>query len=94
MVELGLLSVADGFDDVGEPGLAVDAVQFGGFDQGVEDGCMIAGPVIAKKQKILPPKNDILHRPLRCVVIDAEAAVAEIFSELFQLRCRVIDCFH
>ena len=78
MVELGLLSVADGFDDVGGPGLAVDAVQFGGFDQGVDDGCMIAGPVIAKKQKILPPKMifftarsdallSMLRRPsLRC----------------------------
>ena len=57
MVELGLLSVADGFDDVGEPGLRVDVVEFSGFNQGVDDGRVIAGPVIAKKQIIFPPQD-------------------------------------
>ena len=30
--------IGDARDDVGEPGLGVDAVEAGGLDQGVEDG--------------------------------------------------------
>ena len=63
MVELALFAVADGLDNMGELGLWIDAVQFGGFNKGVDDSCMVDVPVTAKKQKILPPKNDILHRP-------------------------------
>ena len=56
MVELCLFGVADGLDDIGEPCLRVDAVELGGFNQGVDDGCMIAGPAVAKKGMFFRPK--------------------------------------
>ena len=63
MIKPGLLTVADGLDHVGEPGLRIDTVELSGFDQGVDDRRVIAGAVIAKKQEIFPSKNYILHRP-------------------------------
>ena len=50
MVELGLLSFADGFDDVGEPCLRVDVVELGGFDQRVDYSGLLTGAVISENK--------------------------------------------
>ena len=36
MVEIGLFAFADGGDDIGEPRLWIDAVEFSSFDQRVD----------------------------------------------------------
>jgi len=38
LVETGDLVVRDAVENVGQPGLGIDAVQLGGFNQGVGDG--------------------------------------------------------
>jgi len=45
MIELGLFAIADGSDDVSELGFAVDFVEFGGFNQRIDDRGIVAAGV-------------------------------------------------
>ncbi len=54
LAEAGDLMVGNAGEHVGEPALRVDAVEFGGFDQGVGNGRGLAGAFEAHEQ-IFPP---------------------------------------
>ena len=65
---------------MGEPGLRIDAVQFGGFDQGVGDGCGFFAGLRAAEEVVLAAQSDGAHRAFGGVVVDLEDAVIEIAS--------------
>jgi hypothetical protein len=49
--------IGDAGEDVGEPGLRVDAVELGGADQRVHHGGTLAAPVGAAEQPALPAQG-------------------------------------
>ena len=63
--------------DVGEPGLRIDVVELGGFDQGVDGGGSLAALVGAGEGPVAAADGDAAQGPLGGVVGHAEAAVIE-----------------
>ena len=57
------LVVSDAGKGISKPGLRIDAVQFGGFDQGVGDGCGFAAGLRSGEEVVLAAQSDGAHRP-------------------------------
>lgn len=53
--------VGDAVEGVGEPCLRVDAVELGGFDQCVDDGCGFAAPFRSDEHVIFATYGDAAH---------------------------------
>ena len=65
-------------DDVGEPGLRIDAVHFRGLDQRVEAGGAFTSRVRAGEQIILPAKHRSLHAAFGGVIGHLKTAIVDI----------------
>ena len=67
----------DARQDIGEPGLRVDAVHLGCDDQAVEDGGTLPTAVGAAEQPRLAAEGHAAQRPLGGVVADTDPPVIE-----------------
>jgi hypothetical protein len=56
VVDLCDLVVGDAGEGVGEPGVGIDGVELGRFDQGVGDGGGLAASFGADEEVVLPPR--------------------------------------
>ena len=70
--------VWDAGEGVGEPGLGIDAIELGGFDQGVGDGCGFAAGLRSDEQVVLAAQGDRPHGALGGVVVEFQDAVIEV----------------
>ena len=75
--------IGDAGEQVGEVLLRVDAVELGGFDQGIERGAFAAG-IGAGEQVIFAADGDAAQRPLGGIVVELQAAVVEAANSAFQ----------
>jgi hypothetical protein len=73
--------IGDASEDVGEIGFGVEAVEFRGFDQGVQGGRSLATAIGACKEIILPADGNATYRPLCSVIVERQAAVVEASTE-------------
>lgn len=69
--------IMDAVEDVGEPGLRIEPVHLGGFDERHGPGQRFATAIGAREEPVLPPDADRAHGALGRVVVDADAAVFE-----------------
>ena len=70
--------VGDAAEDVAQIGLGVEAVELGGFDQGVDGGGAFAAGVGAGEQVVLAAQGQGPDGALGGVVVDLQAPVIEI----------------
>ena len=63
-------------EDVGEPGLRVDVVELGGFDEGVDGGGALATVVGTGEGPVATADGDTAQGPLGGVVGDAQSGVS------------------
>jgi hypothetical protein len=64
-------------EDIGEPGLRIDAVESGGADQAVHDGGMLAAAIGSGEQPGLAAKSDAAQRPFCGIVGEADPPIGE-----------------
>jgi hypothetical protein len=57
LVESSDLVVGDAAQNVGEPGLRIDAIQLGAFDQGIGDGGRFAAALGADEEVVFPSEG-------------------------------------
>src|SRR5437763_8149157 len=81
LVEAGDRMIGDPTQDVGEPGLWVDAVELSGLDQGEHRSGALAAAVGASEQPGLAADCDPAQRPLSGIVGQADASVVENAGE-------------
>src|SRR5512132_3555778 len=67
----------DAGEHVAEPGFWVEAVELGGFDQGVEGRGAFAAGVGAGKEVVLPAEGQWPNLPFGGVVVDLQPTVVE-----------------
>ena len=83
--------VSDPGKDIRQPCLRIDAVQLGGFDQGIGDrGCLPAA-FRTDKQVIFTPEGHTAHRSFGCVVVQFQNAVIEVVAHLRHACQRIAD---
>ena len=68
---------------IGEPGLGIDAVELGGFDQCVGDRGCLATTIGAGEQPIFPAHRDTAHGPFGTVIIGHAVLGASISGPVF-----------
>jgi hypothetical protein len=73
--------VGNATQDVGEPGLRIDIVEFGGADQRVDGRGALAAAIGAGEQPSFAPEGDPAQRPLGGIVGQADAAIVEEAGE-------------
>ena len=73
--------IVDPAQDVGEPGLRIDVVEFGRPDQRVHRGGALATAIGAGEQPSSAPERDTAQRPLGGIVGQADTAVVEEAGE-------------
>src|SRR5205814_6010937 len=81
LVEAGDRMIGDPTQDVGEPGLWVDAVELSGLDQREHRSGALAAAVGASEQPGLAADCDAAQRPLSGIVGQADASVVEKAGE-------------
>jgi hypothetical protein len=77
---------------VGEPGVGIDGVELGGFDQGVGDGGGFAACLGAHEEVVPASEGDAAHAEFGGVVIDLKDAVVEVGAQAFHPGQGVSDC--
>ena len=70
--------VGDTAEDIGEPGLRIDAVEFSCFNQCVSNGGGFASLIRAHEQIILSPEGYAPHATLSGIIVDAQTAIFQI----------------
>ena len=83
--------VGDAGEDVGEPGLGIDTVELGGFDQGIGDGGRLSAPFGTHEQVVFVPEGDGPHDAFGGVVVELQNAVVEIAAQPLHPRDGVAD---
>ena len=73
--------IGDAGEDVTQVGFGVDAVQFAGFDQAVDDGCAVATGIGAGEEPVFPAEGDAAQGVFSAVVVDLQAAVLGIAGQ-------------
>jgi hypothetical protein len=73
--------IGDAGEDVTQVGFGVDAVQFAGFDQAVDDGCAVATGIGAGEEPVFPAEGDAAQGVFSAVVVDLQAAVLGITGQ-------------
>jgi hypothetical protein len=63
--------------NIGEPGLRIDIVELGGFDECVDSGGALAALIGTCERPVVAPDRDAAQRPLSRIVGHAQAAVIE-----------------
>src|SRR5207302_1019562 len=81
LVEAGDRMIGDPTQDVGEPGLWVDAVELSGLEHGEHRSSALAAAVRASEQPGLAADCDPAQRPLSRIVGQADASVVEKAGE-------------
>lgn len=92
LVECGV-AVAGGkaLEGIGEPDLRVDTVEFGGLDQGGDDGPVVAAIIRTGEKGILAIEGKGSDRPLDGVGVDLDPAIAEEPAEADPAGERITD---
>ncbi len=67
----------DTVEDIGQPGLWIEAIHLGRFDEGHRSGQRLATAIGSREEPVLPTDADRAHGALGRVVVDADAAVLE-----------------
>jgi hypothetical protein len=70
--------IGDAGEDVAQVGFGVDAVQFAGFDQAVDDGRALATAIRAGEEPVFPAEGNAAQGIFGAVVIDLQAAVVGV----------------
>ena len=78
---------------VGEIGVRLDAVEFGGFDERGDDGPMLRGAVGAGEERILPGQSQRPDRSLDGIGVEFGAAVIEEEAQARPPRECIADGF-
>jgi hypothetical protein len=73
--------VCDACQDIGKPCLRIDAIQFGGFDQGVGDGDGFATGLRSDEEVVLSAQCEGAHSAFGGVVVDLKDAVIEVGTQ-------------
>ena len=81
VIDFGDLVVWDAGEGVGEPGVGIDGVELGRFDQGVGDGGRLAACFGSDEEVVLPPQGDSTHAAFGRVVIQLKNAVVEVWAQ-------------
>ena len=74
-----------------EPCLGIDAVQFGGFDQGIGDGCGLAAALGADEEVVLPAQSHAADSTLRTIIVKLEGTVFQISAHLLHTAKSIPD---
>jgi hypothetical protein len=64
-------------EDIGEPGLGIDATEFGCFDERGEDGPIFGAVIMTGEESILARQSLWAHRTLDDVGVEFDAAIVE-----------------
>jgi hypothetical protein len=72
--------VCDAAEGIGEPCLWVDAVEFGGLNQCVDDGCGFAAPFRSNEHVVFATNSDAAHGAFGCVVVELTVYVVRFFG--------------
>ena len=91
VVQPGDLLIGDTAEHPGQPGLRIDAVQLGSFDQGVGDRRGFSAALGANKEVVFPSDGHGLHGPFRRIVVDLEEAMIEIGPEFLEACQGIAD---
>ena len=83
--------IGDAGQRIGEPGLWIDAVELGGFNQRVGNGSRFATVVGSHEQVVFAPDSNGAHATFGCVVVDAQAAIVQIGPCSFEARHAITD---
>jgi hypothetical protein len=73
--------VGDPVEGVGKPCLRIDAVQFGGFNQGIDDGCGFAATFRSDEHVIFATYGDAAHGPFGCLIVEFKEPVIQISAQ-------------
>src|SRR3984885_2480554 len=69
--------LGDASQDIGEPGLRINIVHFGGNDEAVQYRGPLAATIGAAEQPRLPTQSDATHAALGGIVGQTDAAIVE-----------------
>src|SRR5215470_13220854 len=81
LVQLGDRMIGDAAQDVGKPGLWIDAVEFCRSNEGVDCGSALTSPVGAGEQPCAAPESDAAQSALGGIVRQADTAILEKAGE-------------
>ena len=83
--------VADAGEDIAQPGLGLEAVEFGGADQRVEDRGSVTAGIAAGEEPVLSAQGYGPDGVLGGVVGDLQPAVVDIGRQRIPARSRIAD---
>ncbi|GBF27487.1 hypothetical protein MnTg02_02540 [bacterium MnTg02] len=75
------LVVGNATEDLSEPGLRIDAIEFCCLNERVGNGGGFASIVRAHEQIIFPPEGYAAHATFGCIVVNAQAAIFKIGAQ-------------
>ena len=90
-VHTGVRQLGDAGEDIGEPSLRVDVVEFGGDDEGVHRRGALAPAVGAGEQPRPSAQSNPAQRPFRTIIGKADAAIDEEAGEAVPTLEHVVD---
>jgi hypothetical protein len=73
--------VCDAAQGIGEPGLRIDAVQLGGLNHCIDDGCGFAATFRSDEHVIFATYGDAAHGLFGCVVVEFKEPVIQISAQ-------------
>ncbi len=83
--------IGDAAQDIGQPFLWIDTVEFGGLDQGVGHSGGFAAPLGAHEQVILATDGKRAHGPLGGVVVQLQKTVLQIGAQVLHAVEAITD---
>ncbi len=75
--------VGDLGEDPSEPGLRIDVVELGGFDENEGDCHGFAAALGACEHPVFPADGDGLDRAFGCVVVELQVAALKVWPRLW-----------
>ncbi|WBO60413.1 hypothetical protein GT370_06380 [Acidocella sp. MX-AZ03] len=79
-------------DDIGEMGFRVEAVEFCGLEDGVDDGGALTVDLRAEEQEIFTSGGDGAQGALGLVVVDIDTAVCGAETQALPAAERIAQC--
>ena len=73
----GSRMIGDAAQHIGEPGLGVDAIEFGGGNQGIDRGRALVTAIGTREQPCPTPQGNTAQCALSSIVRQADATVVE-----------------